>query len=62
MWRGDITHLEIDAIVNSAGPEELTNVGLVGAAIHRAAGERLIAECRTMEECEPGDAVITGGK
>ena len=61
MWRGDITHLEIDAIVNSAGPE-LTNVGLVGVAIHRAAGEHLIAECRTMEECELGDAVITGGK
>jgi O-acetyl-ADP-ribose deacetylase (regulator of RNase III) len=60
LFRGDITTLQVDAIVNAANPG-LTPGGAVGLAIHRAAGPELKAECLSlMRGCHPGDAVITG--
>jgi O-acetyl-ADP-ribose deacetylase (regulator of RNase III) len=60
LFRGDITTLSVDAIVNAANPS-LTPGGAVGLAIHRAAGPELKAECMSlMRGCHPGDAVITG--
>ncbi|XP_045412188.1 ADP-ribose glycohydrolase MACROD1 isoform X2 [Lemur catta] len=50
LFRGDITKLEVDAIVNA-----------VDGCIHRAAGPLLTDECRTLQSCETGKAKITGG-
>jgi O-acetyl-ADP-ribose deacetylase (regulator of RNase III) len=59
LFRGDITTLTADAIVNAANPG-LTPGGAVGMAIHRAAGPELKAECMSlMQACHPGSAVIT---